>query len=570
MEHFSLLWPPGTLTDAQSQRNELEPGTLRDLGIDYLLKGFSYEPDQQKAVRQVLVSLISDPRVIRYRQDVLTELLEKPSLAEKLQALLPVIESLVRFSYRVGKEMSTLHEVTWRVGELLGIVQCVAGLSSILEGGIRLKSEGLLLLQQKAAELEASEDMQRLKQELPAIAAELRSCESVTIGINLDHLLRPVEATLLSVNENKFTGQSLLARLFGSQAGENEGIAPLHEVPRREAPGPYPFEVDPELGRSTEPLMVPLFEDLSAVLEKTTRPIARRLKKYAEVKGYLFSQLRQDLYFYLGALTFIKRLRGHGLPVCRPEIARPDQKVLEASSACSANLALAMSKGDPQVNLTGRIVSNPILFGSQGRVLILTGPNQGGKTTYIQTCGVIQLLAQAGLYVPAESARFSPVDNIYTHFSMEERLENQLGRFGDEARRLAEIFQKATSQSMIFLNETFSSTNTGESLYLAQDVVRILRRMGVRAIYSTHMHELAGDAGRINQETPGESLVGSLVSSPVEEENSGQPELRRSYRIEQRPPMGRSYATEIAARYGISYLQLEKTLLERGILQEDK
>jgi DNA mismatch repair ATPase MutS len=160
------------------------------------------------------------------------------------------------------------------------------------------------------------------------------------------------------------------------------------------------------------------------------------------------------------------------------------------------------------------------------------------------------------------------VDNIYTHFPKEEKIEAETGRFGDEARRLGEIFLHITETSLVLLNETLSSTSAGESLYLAQDIVRILRRTGLRAIYSTHLHELASLVDEINRTTPGESNVTSLVSSPVDEEPGGNGDIRRNYRIEARPPMGRSYAREIAVRYGIGYSQLEETLKKRGVLKE--
>ena len=116
------------------------------------------------------------------------------------------------------------------------------------------------------------------------------------------------------------------------------------------------------------------------------------------------------------------------------------------------------------------------------------------------------------------------------------------------------------------LNESLSSTGFTEGLYLAQDVVRILRRIGARAIYSTHLYELGSRVEELNQSVPGDSRIISVVSSPVEAVAESQPELKRSYKVEIRPPLGQSYAREIAARYGIHYEQLEKALSERGVL----
>ena len=150
--------------------------------------------------------------------------------------------------------------------------------------------------------------------------SKLRACASITIGVNLDASLRPIQATLLSVNENPFTGQSLLNKLFGIQK-DQEGIAPLHSVPQRTVEGPYALPIASDLGWAMEPMMVPLFADLAKVLEKTTLPIAEQLGQYAEIQGQLFTGLRQSLIFYLGAVRFIQLFQKLGLPMCRPQIA---------------------------------------------------------------------------------------------------------------------------------------------------------------------------------------------------------------------------------------------------------
>ena len=115
------------------------------------------------------------------------------------------------------------------------------------------------------------------------------------------------------------------------------------------------------------------------------------------------------------------------------------------------------------------------------------------------------------------------------------------------------------------MNESLSSTSFSESLYLAQDLVRILRRVGARAIYSTHLHELANRVDELNDSVAGESRVISIVSSPIEPDGAADG-LNRTYKLEVRPPLGQSYAREIAARYGISYQQLENVLSARGVL----
>jgi DNA mismatch repair ATPase MutS len=188
----------------------------------------------------------------------------------------------------------------------------------------------------------------------------------------------------------------------------------------------------------------------------------------------------------------------------------------------------------------------------------------------MQAVGQAQVMAQSGLFVPGRRARISPVDGIYTHFPVEERVELGLGRFGDEARRIRAVFEQVTRHSLVLLNESLSSTNTGESLYLAQDIVRVLGQIGLRAIFTTHLHELASTVQDLS--ATGDCHVVSMVASfeDVREEQAdvAARDVHYSYRVVISPPLGRSYADRIAARYGISLAQLVDLLHQRKVLGE--
>jgi DNA mismatch repair protein MutS len=278
------------------------------------------------------------------------------------------------------------------------------------------------------------------------------------------------------------------------------------------------------------------------------------------ISGRALVALEKEIAFYLGAARLVRRLRDGGLPMSRPEIAPLDERTCSIHTLYNVSLALQFSK---RVNdLREEIVCNDVEFGDEGRIFILTGPNRGGKTTYTQAVGLAHVFMQAGLFVPASSARISPVDGIFTHFATEERPDLEAGRLGEESRRLSAIFERATRHSLILLNESLSSTSAGESLYLARDIVRVMRLLGARAIFATHLHELAADAEAINSETAGDSRVVSMISLVhVDGETA-----RRTYKIVPGAPMGMSYAREIAARYGISFEQLTEALRARNVI----
>jgi DNA mismatch repair ATPase MutS len=245
--------------------------------------------------------------------------------------------------------------------------------------------------------------------------------------------------------------------------------------------------------------------------------------------------------------------------MCAPELLPIDDRQAELTDAYDIRLALATVNAG--VDTASTVVTNPIAFDqARGRVWVLTGPNHGGKTTYTRAAGVAQTLCQAGLYVPASSARLSPVDAILTHFPAREDARLGQGRLDAEAERLAAIFRGASPHSLILLNEALAGTSALEALDLARGVVRALRLLGARAIYVTHLHELAVVVDDINATTPGDGTVASLVAEPGDPSGG----LRtRPYRIRPGPPQGISYAAEIAKRHGISYEQLSRLLQDR-------
>ena len=324
--------------------------------------------------------------------------------------------------------------------------------------------------------------------------------------------------------------------------------------------------------------MIPLFRDIAEIMRKSIRPIAKALKDFISINSWLFIKLQEDFVFYLGAVRMIGFLNTHGAPLTRPLLADKEKRVFDARGLYNINLAIHLLRSAPgrEKEVAAGIVKNDFTLGDNGRIAILTGPNRGGKTTILQAVGLTQIMAQVGLFVPADKAEIAITDNIFTHYPAKEELERGTGRFGEEAQRLRDLFGKATRTSLVLLNETLSSTSMGESLFLAVDLVRVLRLMGARALYTTHLHQLAANIERINKGTKGDSLLFSLVALVNKEEGSrgegnagGKTafKITPTFRIVAGPPEGQSYAIDLARRFGISREQLLARLKERGELK---
>jgi DNA mismatch repair protein MutS len=531
----SLLWPKPRTDTPWRQLSDQAAADLDLAVIVQAIAGASRTPSsragaRERFVRQVLTELVTDAATIAYRQAVLGDLLDNPALRERLEDLLPSLEALgdAAFGerYRPGIDVG-LERVARRLADLELLVETVARLADALREA-RLTSESLCSAQATLEELRSSTEFASMERELPELRAKMSTLRSITLGVNLGADLNPESATILELRSSPVDGRrSLLFRLFGGSS-EVEALSPLQ---RGEA-GP--------LGRPNE-----LVRDLRHLLSEVVAPVQSALLRFSRMSSQTVSQLAPELAFFLGAAQLVDRLRSLGLPICRPEWADPEQRRTELVDLYDAALALRVS--------SPALVTNTARFDADGgRVWVLTGPNRGGKTTYTRAVGLAHVLFQAGLFVPARSARMSPADAIFSHFPAREETSPGGGRLDAEAERLASIFREATPRSLILLNEALSGTSALEALDLARGLVRALRLLGARAIYVTHLHELALAIGEINATTPGDGVVASLVASSA-------------YEIVPGPPSGISFAAEIAEQHGISYTQLERLLRERHL-----
>ncbi|HEX5688464.1 MAG TPA: hypothetical protein VFX76_00580, partial [Roseiflexaceae bacterium] len=270
-----------------------------------------------------------------------------------------------------------------------------------------------------------------------------------------------------------------------------------------------------------------------------------------------------ELAFYLGAARLFGELRAAGLPLCRPEIAPEDERTTRLEDVYNLDLALRLRAAHGTVD-PAALVLNDVHLGPTARIAILTGPNSGGKTTYIRAVGQAQALFQAGLLVPARAARLSPVDGIFSHFASSERNELGRGRLAQELERIAAIFRQASPASLLLLNEALTSTDQLSGRSLGRDLLAGLRLLSARAIFVTHLHELVADALALDAGATEPSVV-SLVAEVAAHEGNGV-EQTPTYRVVPGLPQPPRYAAELARQYGLEAEQIAQMLRERGVV----
>ena len=545
---FSLFAPYSK--EPNGRECQLSKQTQVDLGLDIIAHQIAGNGISTHEVLKLLTILPIELDIIQYRQAVAGDLLHNPELKISLQEIIPRIFELIYFNNSRKESDSLLLQAIWRLGELELYVECICKLHECLSNSFNsIRSDGLIELKSLVEEVRSQSIFDNMIEELPKIREGLRVKKSVTIGVNLDEKFKPKEATLLSIHERPFTDSSLLRRLFGSHS-DRSGFVSLTPVHKSTLPG--------QQAKSPSFPLSPLFQDIEHLLRSLARPVIESIKSFLLVNTRLLRNLGPELAFYVGSMNLIEKLQAENHIFCTPQPTEISGRVADLKGFFNLQLALRKSRHDEE---SEPLVLNDVDFDDTGRILILTGPNQGGKTTFTQGVGIAQVLFQAGLPVPARYARISPADCIVTHFPAAEQGQLETGRFAEEALRLAKLFKSISASSLVLLNETLSSTSPGESLYIAEDIVKSLRLLGTRSVFSTHLHELSERIPRLNGEVSGKSSIASIVAE-VRFTDSG--EHLRTFKIRRGPSAGKSYARDIAEQYGISFEQIKQLLSKDG------
>ena len=565
-EKLSILFPRQDEVTYQ----EIPEETWHDLGLDALTEKVAAQPQEVPLLRRVMAALTPDPAVAAFRADVFQDILRHPEIRERLMKLLDRIKMFYDYGVvnRHEGDEAGIWDLMHRLEEYHDYILTVEAVRECLSEK-DLVSEGLRNLRDTVEEIYRDRGFAALKKDVEEMRVSASEIRSLTVGINVNDRFEAVNMGLVSVNAKPFTKSGILKNFITS-------VTPRDEI-RKEADwsGDYSFyPANTEIGllESVEQLAetrlilrnplammslarIPASDgsanvprQMDSAASMLTSRIARKLRdtlgRYLNVSVKEIAGLIPELVFYTRWAEFIEKKEKEGWRFCKPEVRAEKKGGACMQAAGLYNLKLIAS-GKPE-----NTVPNDLAFDEEKRVYILTGANRGGKTTVTQAIGQLFILAQSGISVPAERFVYDPAYRVLTHFPADEDRTLDLGRLGEECRRFRELFASATADSLLLLNETFSTTSFEEGYFIAADAVRAILLRGTRTIYNTHMHKLARDLDtRINTgEVPGRAV--SLVA----ETKDG----KHSFRVKVAPPEGQSFARDIAEKYGVTYESLIK------------
>jgi hypothetical protein len=236
---------------------------------------------------------------------------------------------------------------------------------------------------------------------------------------------------------------------------------------------PYSFSLDPRDEGGARAL--------SDLQDHGISLVAGALAQSADHVSSFFEMLRTELAFYVGCVNLHEALLRKGMPTCPTSPAPPDERQLSFQGLYDVGLALSVDR---------QIVGNDT-DASRQDLVIVTGANQGGKSTFLRSIGLAQLMMQSGMFAPAESFCSSVCDGLFTHYKREEDVGMKSGKLDEELSRMSDIVDHLRPHSMILFNESFAATNEREGSEIATQILSALLDKPVKMICVTHLYELA-------------------------------------------------------------------------------
>jgi hypothetical protein len=482
---------PATAEQARSQ--DLELGTLWSAmaaGDDYLAG----------QARQAMLAGLTSPEAIVYRQQILADAVARPAVIRRLY---DIAVAAVTGSKRglFGLTSSSPDALVYRSTQTL---EMFAG---------QLKQ-----LRSVADEHGRSFQSDGFRRFFAMIAAELD-----------DAYLRTVDEHL---KELAFRKGTLISATLGPG---HKGAGYVLREPRGQGwRDRLPLGGQPGFGFTVLDRDEAGQQALSDLRSRGLNGVASALAQACDHLLAFFTMLRAELAFYVGGLNLREALTAAGQPVCVPVPVAEEKLAWSARGLYDPALSLRLA-GRPM----SRTVGNDVEADGK-RLIMITGANQGGKSTFLRSVGLAQLMMQCGLFVAAESFTASVSPGIFTHFPREEDATMERGKLDEELSRMSDIADQLTPGSLLLANESFAATNEQEGSEIGRQIVRALLESGVRVVFVTHLFDLAHSL----YTTQGGGEGASALFLRPERRDDGQ----RTFRLLPGEPRSTSYGPDLYRR----------------------
>lgn len=487
------------------------PAFFSDLNLDQVFSSVTAGREEYD-----LLSFFSTPLEdvggITYRQEIFKDL-ERPELREIIQAFAKNQRSMRQQLKKADKFYYERQKESWFLEAVNTYCDAVNDLADLLFT-VEMRSRGLLTIREH-------------------LAAYIRSEGFTSLVAETKNLKEMISAISYCIH---IKGNMVIVDRCGRQYDYSTEVESIFKKFQQGAKKDYLFKLfDPEEMNHVEAAILDLVADLFTNVFDALREFCEKHRDYLDPTIQTFDR---EVQFYLAYLEFVENIEAAGLQFNYPQMT-------SQSKAIHAYEAFDIALANRLVREQSVVVCNDLYLKGPERIFIVSGPNQGGKTTFARMFGQMHYLAKLGCLVPGREAHLFLYDHLFTHFEKEEHIENLRGKLMDEVVRIHDIVQQVTDRSIVIMNESFSSTTLQDALYLGREILQQLIQRDAICVYVTFIDELSV----LSEATV--SMVGSIIPE--------EPTLR-SYKIVRKPADGQAYALAIANKYGLTYEALRRRI----------
>jgi DNA mismatch repair ATPase MutS len=487
------------------------PDYFRDLNLDQIVDDITAGREEFD-LKPFFHSPLKDVAAIAYRQAVMRDL-ENKNLFEGILSFSTRMRTLRERLLAAGKLSYHYQKQRWFLAAVEVYGEAIVQLEQDLRRG-EPHSPGLLAFREYLAQHAASDAFRALGTEAEKLRSDLAAIRYTLLvkdsGITVRH--RGTETDYSTTVEQTF------ARFKRGAVKDYRSKLTLHSAMNH-----------------VEAQVLDLVARLNPAVFAALDDFCARHQNFPDATIVAFDR---EIQFYVAWHEYVTTFRRNGLAFCYPEVSAADRAVVSRDGFDLALAAKLIPRHEP-------VVCNDFYLQGPERIFVVTGPNQGGKTTFARVFGQLHHLAALGCPVPGSAARLFLFDRLLVHFEREENSASLRGKLQDDLIRIHRILGEATPASIIIVNEIFSSTSAQDAALLGRRVMEQISRLDALCVCVTFLDELSS----LNEKTV--SAVAAIAADDP---------TRRTFKIDRRPADGLSYALALAEKYRVTYARLKGRL----------